>query len=584
MACATAIARFARRVDGWRSSQRQDGWVRRLVVGGSVGLTIYLALVPLGFLLWQSVHTTATPTEPARFTLGHLRTAWAAADTPGLVANSLAFATLTALFAFGVGTLLAFVNERTDVPLKRTFLALSIIPLVIPGVLFVVAWILLASPKIGLLNLAVQSLFGTNRVLVDVYTLPGMAFVEGLHYSPMAFLLMSAAFRAMDPSLEEAALASGVKRRWVAWQITLKLAAPAAFATLLILFVRALESFEVPALLGLPARISVLTSQIYASVHRYPGDVGGGAAYAVALVALTVTGIYVQSRLTSRADRYGTIRGRAYRPRRLDLGPWRYPFAALLIVYFLLLIGLPFLVLLWSSFQPYYAVPSRAAIANVTLEAYRFVLGFPSISRATQNSIVLAIATASLVMLATSVIAWVVARTRVRFRSALDQLASLPLVIPGVVLGLALMIFYLHVDIGVYGTLWILFIAYVTRFMPYGLRYANASMVAIHRELEECAQVSGANWWATFRHVVVPLLRPGFVAGWIYVAIVSVRELSSSILLYSPGNEVLSVVIFELWENGQHGELAALGVLMTLALLVVALAAHAVAARFAKIA
>jgi iron(III) transport system permease protein len=582
MAGETALGRFADRADD-RASKRRDALVRTVVVGGAAALTAYLALVPLGFLLWQSVHTTATTTRDASFTLDHLRAAWAAASTPGLVANSLAFATLTALFAFGVGTSLAFVNERTNVPLKRTFFALSIVPLVIPGVLFVVAWILLGSPKIGLLNLALQAAFRTDRVFIDVYTIGGMAFVEGLHYSPMAFLLMSAAFRALDPSLEEAALISGVRRRSVAYQITLKLAAPAAVATLLLLFVRALESFEVPALLGLPAGISVLTSQIYASVHRYPGDIGGGAAYAVVLVAITAAGVFFQSRFTARADRHGVVRGRAYRPRRLDLGGWRYPVFALVVVYFLLLIGLPFLVLLWSSFQPYYAVPSLAALANATLEPYRFVLEFPSISRATQNSIVLAVGTATLVMLSTSVVAWVVLRTRIRFRFALDHLASLPLVIPGVVLGLAMMIFYLHVDIGVYGTLWILFIAYATRFMPYGMRYANASMISIHRELEESAEVSGATWWATFRHIVLPLLRPGFVAGWIYIAIVTVRELSSSILLYSPGNEVLSVVIFELWENGQHGELSALGVLMTLTLLAIAMAAQPFAARVAKL-
>jgi iron(III) transport system permease protein len=207
-----------------------------------------------------------------------------------------------------------------------------------------------------------------------------------------------------------------------------------------------------------------------------------------------------------------------------------------------------------------------AALHTLTVDPYRFVLAFPSIARATLNSIVLAAATATAVMLVTSVIAWVVVRTRARGRRLLDALASVPVAVPGLVLGLAVMVFYLRFDIGVYGTLAILFIAYVTRFLPYGIRYSSTSMLTIHRELEESAAMSGASWWMTFRRIVLPLLRPGLAAGWIYIAIVCVRELSTSILLYGPDSVVLSIVIWELWENGQYVELSALGVLMMLAL------------------
>ena len=453
-------------------------------------------------------------------------------------------------------------------------------PLIIPGVLFVVAWILLGSPRIGLVNVALQSLFGTDLVFVDVYSLPGMAFVDGLHYSPMAFLLMTAAFRSMDPALEEAALMSGASIASVAWRITLRLSWPAAFATLLILFVRALESFEVPALLGLPAGIHVLTSEIYAAVHRYPSNVGLASAYAIALLVVTSLGAWFQARLLARGDRYATVTGRGFRPRPIDLGRWRYLAAALFSVYFLLLIGFPFLVLLWSSFQKFYAVPSLRALQTLTLDPYRFVFAFPSIARATLNSVWLSIGTATAIMLVTSVISWIVVKTRVRGRSLLDHLASLPIVFPGLVLGLAIMVFYLHADIGVYGTLWILFIAYVTRFLPYGIRYNSASMLRIHRELEESAAMSGASWWTSFRYVVFPLLKPGLVAGWIYIAIVSIRELSSSILLYSPGTEVLSIVIWEMWENGQYVELSALGVLMIVALFALVMVAQRIGGRF----
>jgi len=330
--------------------------------------------------------------------------------------------------------------------------------------------------------------------------------------------------------------------------------------------VRAIESFEVPALLGLPVGIQVFTSSIYQAVHRYPSQVGLASAYAVMLLAITTIGVYFQSRLSSRGSKYATMTGKGYRPRQIDLGPWRWFTAGIFIVYFLLIVVLPFAVLLWSSFQKFYSVPSWQALHNLTLDPYRFILTYPNLTRSVWNSLVLSVGSATLIMLVTSVICWIVVKTKLPGRWILDNVASLPMVFPGLVLGLSIMIFYLNVDIGVYGTMWIMFIAYVTRFMPYGLRYNTTSMLQIHKELEESAAMSGASWVTTFRRIVLPLLKPGLVAGFIYVMIVSIRELSSSILLYSPGTEVVSIVIWELWENGQYVELSALGVLFIIAL------------------
>jgi iron(III) transport system permease protein len=196
------------------------------------------------------------------------------------------------------------------------------------------------------------------------------------------------------------------------------------------------------------------------------------------------------------------------------------------------------------------------------------------------NSLLLAVASATIIMLVTAVICWIVVKTKMPGRWLLDNFASLPMVFPGIVLGLAIMVLYLTIPIGIYGTIWIMLIAYVTRFMPYGLRYNTTSMLQIHRELEESAAMSGATWTTTFWRVILPLLKPGLVAGWIYIVIVSIRELSSSILLYSPGTEVVSIVIWELWENGQYVELSALGVLLILALFVLVLAAQWIGRRF----
>jgi iron(III) transport system permease protein len=221
-----------------------------------------------------------------------------------------------------------------------------------------------------------------------------------------------------------------------------------------------------------------------------------------------------------------------------------------------------------------------AALKRLTLEQYRVVLDYPSLGSAVWNSVLLGVGSATLIMLVSSVICWIVVKTKLPGRWLLDNVASLPMVFPGIVLGLSIMVLYLYLPIGVYGTIWIMLIAYVTRFMPYGLRYNTTSMLQIHKELEESAAMSGASWGTTFRRIILPLLKPGLVAGWIYIVIVSVRELSSSILLYSTGNEVVSIVIWELWENGQYVELSALGVMFILALFVLVLAAQWLGRRF----
>jgi iron(III) transport system permease protein len=551
-----------------------------IVVGLVVLAVAWLVLIPLVFLLWQSFVTPETKAAPSVFTIGNYIGAFSDARIGSLLLNSVVFASGTAIVALVIGASFAWLNERTNTPFKNLFFALSLIPLVIPSILFTVAWILLASPQIGLLNRVAVALFGPDGRIFNIYSMAGMIWVDGLHYSPVAFLLMTASFRAMDPSLEESALMSGASILQTAYRITLKLAWPAVVASFLILFIRAIESFEVPALLGMPVGIQVFTSSIYEAVHRYPSDIGLASAFAVILLVVTSLGVYFQSRLSSQGHRFSTVTGKGFRPRPMDIGRWRYLTAAIFILYALLVVVLPFLVLLWSSLHKYHTVPSLAALRNVSLDAYRTIIDYPAIGRAIWNSTLLAFGSATTVMLLTAVISWIVVRTKLPGRWLLDNLASLPIVFPGLVLGLSMMIFYLNFDIGIYGTLWILFVAYITRFLPYGIRYSTTSMLQIHRELEESATMSGASWVMTFRRIILPLMKPGLLAGWIYVMIVSIRELSSSILLYSPGSEVVSVVIWELWQGGQYVQLCAFGVMMIIALFVLVLAAQLLGQRF----
>ena len=551
-----------------------------LVIGVCLAIVAVLALVPFCFMIWQSFNTAETADAPAVLTLGNYVTAYTNPETVATFWNSVQFALGGSLVAFVIGTALAWMNERTNTPMRRLFFALSIVPLIIPSILFTIAWIMLASPKIGLLNTVAMSWFGLDAPPFNIYSMWGMIWVDGLHYSPMAFLLMSSAFKAMDPSLEESAVMSGSSVFSTLYRITLKLAFPAIVATVLTLFVRAIESFEVPALLGLPAGIQVFTSAIYQAIHQYPSQIGLAAAYSVILLVLTTGGIYVQARISASGNKYATVTGKGFRPRTIDLGAWRYFTLAIFVVYFLLIVVMPFLVLLWSSLQKFYAPPSMEALSRITLDGYRYILGSDTIRAAALNSLWMSITTATVVMLLASVVCWIVVKTKIPGRWMLDNLASLPMVFPGLVLGVSIMIFYLTFDIGIYGTFWIILLAYITRFLPYGLRYSTTSMLQIHKDLEESGGMSGASWLTVFRRIVLPLLKPGLVAGWIYVMIVSIRELSTSILLYSPGNEVISIVIWELWENGQYVELSALSVIFIFMLLVLVGLAQMAGKRF----
>jgi iron(III) transport system permease protein len=366
-------------------------------------------------------------------------------------------------------------------------------------------------------------------------------------------------------------------------RVTLPLVLPALYAAILIMAVRALESFEVPALLGLPNRIWVFTSRIWTVLNEKPPNFGTAGAYAMSLLVLTALGVLWQSRLSKRGRAYQTVTGKGFRPRPVQLGVWRIPAVIFICVYFLIAVVAPLLMLAYMSTQRFYTPPTRKTLSNMSLDMYGNVIHNDLIVTALKNSLILGLGSATTVILLTAFASWIVVRTRLPGRWLVDNLAFTPLVIPGLVLGVALLFVYLRLNrdlhLAIYGSLWILFIAYLTRYMPYGMRYSSTSMYQIGRELEESAQTSGASWFQSFRRVVLPLLAPGLIAGWIYIVIVSVRELSSSILLYTPGRQVLSIVIWEQYQNGAFTELAALGMMMVGGLVLLVIVAYKLGAK-----
>ncbi|MDO8212651.1 iron ABC transporter permease [Conexibacter sp. CPCC 206217] len=546
---------------------------RTYIVGAAILIVAYLVLVPLIYL-FRDTFTGRSGLSFAAFSRAY------GGDTQAgrMLFNSLAFSAGSAALSLVVGTVLAYVQVRTDAPFKGLFFAASLVPLVIPGILYAVSWIFLADPNVGLLNtLALEPLTGQS---LNVFGMGGMIWVQGLHYAPVAFLLMVAAFRAIDPSLEESALMSGARQLTVIRRVTVPVLRPAFVAAVLLLFVQSLESFEVPALLGLQNGTYVFTSRIYLSLQSYPIDYGTAGAYAITLLAIATAGVLMGSRLTRRSSDFQTITGKAFRPRPVALGRARPWVGAGVLAYFVVAVVLPVAVLIYASLLKFYAKPSARTFDTISLGNYRAIFENDTTITAFKNSLILGLGAAAVVMLLTSVIAWTVVRTRARGRAALDLLTFIPIVIPGLVIGLALSFVYLRSSLPIYGTLLILLIAYTTKFLPYGMRYASGAMAQMSSELEESAMVSGASWLQTFRRVLLPLASSGILVGFVYILIVSFRELSSAILLYSPGKEVVSVLLWEQFENGKLTTVAAIGVVMIAILTALVAIAYKLGARF----
>ncbi|HXG51515.1 MAG TPA: iron ABC transporter permease [candidate division Zixibacteria bacterium] len=550
---------------------------RRVLVCVSL-VTAYLVLPPLYSVVQTSLFTTTFSGEPDAFTFQYYRDLLAEPRLLKPLANTLAFSAGSALGATLLGGAVAWLATRTDAPLRGLGYFTAFASFGTPFILYTIGWLLLLG-KAGPVNSWLKAMLGQTGPVVNVYSLGGMILVESLLWSPLVFLMLAASFRSMDPSLEEASAVCGAGLWVTLKRVSLRLMLPAFAAVLLLVFIRAFEAFEIPALIGLPGDIRVLTTSIFLDAQRMPPSYGSAGAFSVLLMLLVGLALYFYFRLTREASRFHTITGKAYRPRPIALGRWRYCAAGALLLYAALLLAAPFLVILWASLLPFYMQPSLEALSHLTLRNYRAALHFDKIALAVKNSLLLGVGSATVVMLLTSFASWFLARSRARGRWLLDLLTTLPLLFPGIVMGLAILRFYLVFPVPVYGTLWILLIAFVTRYIPYGVRYTHAGLLQLHRELEEAAYAAGASWVHCMRRITLPLLTPAFVGGWTFVFLISAKELSMSILLVSPQTPVVSVTIYELWENAQVGELAAFGVMWTTVLVSVALAYYAFARR-----
>ncbi|WP_201832640.1 ABC transporter permease [Microvirga zambiensis] len=522
------ISRLAIR---FSAQSRVEGLLFALVL---VILLISVVL-PLGMLALRSFQSE----ELTAFTLANYIEI---VDNPRLlhgIVNSLLIAAGTTILSVFLGVALAWVNYRTNTPGTSIFSSLNLIPFFTPSFIGAIAWTLLASQNQGLLNKAVIAL-GASGPIFNIYSPTGIIWVLSLFEAPLVYLFVSSAFRRMDPSLEEAARISGAGLFQTAATVTLPMALPSILAAALLIFVTVLGSFEVPLVLGIPARFNVLTTELYAMTSEYPVRYNMAAAMCVMLIVAAGLLLLIQRKLILSRD-FITMTGKAYKPSRVDIGRGKYLGLAFNLVFVLSAVILPIFALLVTSLSPIWTGVIRPQ--TFTLANYLYVLtDFDVMRRGLKNTILLAIVGATLGTILGTISAYLVFRSKMPGRVFLDVLSGISLAVPGAILAVGVAIFWLGTP--VYGTLFILLLAFVARFTPYAQRSVASSLIAVSGEFDECSRVAGATWWGTVYNIVLPLIKPGVVAAWLLLFIMIVRELGMSLFLYKTGTETTSVAIY----------------------------------------
>jgi len=550
------------RIREWRVHLvRQDP--QKLVILAIGGLIAYLSLSPTLMLIYGSFLSEPLGV-PGHFTLSNYIAAYSDPLTFSLLVNSFVFAGGSALLATGLAAVLAWISVRTNAPFRRLIQLTAIVPNIFPPLMLGVSWVLLLNPRVGLVNLALVQLLGLDSAPLNIYSMWGMIFVEGMITTPLAFLIISAALQSMDPALEEAAKVAGSGNLQVAWHVTFPVIRPALLAAAILNFVRAIESFDTPAVIALPARIEVFTTKLYReTIGAFPPNYNLAATYAVCLLVITMLLVYMYRRLTVSSERYVTVTGRGYRPDIIDLGRWRYYASAFAASILFLIVVLPFGVLLYGSLVTYIHVPGGRTWGLLTLEHYSFNLTDTRTYKAVRDSVFLAVGGATLCMFLAAVTSYITTKTKVAGRGIIEGLTFIPWAFPGTALAIGLLWTYVYVPIPIYGTIWILMIGYITRFLPYGLRSMSSTIVQIHDEMEDASKACGAGFLSTFRRILLPLMRPGFIAGWIILATIYLREFSTSVFLYSPGAEPIGPLLYNFYTDGYFGPMCSLAILVS---------------------
>ncbi len=556
-------------------------WLAAALVGAATIASIAVAVL-VGVVIWLSF-VRGTPGDPRLvYTFTHYRDIFLDPFTYRVLGNTIAFSAITLAVSLVLAVPMAWLVERTDFPGKRVVFTLLTVALLIPGFSVALGWLFLLSPRIGLINLALEAVFGLAAAPFNISTLSGMGIVEGLSLTPVTFIMTAVVIRSIDPSLEAAASIGGANLWQSLRRVTVPLAWPGILAASIYVFTIGFSAFDVPAILGLTNRIFTFSTYVYLEVNPSDGlpDYGGVAALSVFMLVLAIFFTWWYSRVQARAPRYSVVTGKAYRPRLVRLGRLRLLAVAFVVTYFVFSELLPVLTLAWSAGLPYLRPPGAAAFASLSFGNFR-ALPQELVWRGLRNTLMLMAIVPTITVALSLSVSWVVLRSRLKFRAVYDFFAFLPHTVPTIVFSVAawlLTLFVLRKFVPIYGTIWILVLVYVVAMLSYGSRMTNGALIQIHRELEESARMSGATLGGVMRRVLVPLLTPAILYAWIWIALLSYRELTLPVVLSTSDNAPLAVVVWSFVLSSSFGKASAVAISM-LVLMAPILALYWTAAR-----
>ena len=525
-----------------------------------------LILAPLVVVFWLSFFEGSLLDPVIRYSFNNYVKVFTEPFTYKVLWNTAGFSLIALVVSFVFGLPAAWLVERTDFPGKTVLLTLMTVGLLIPGFAVAMGWLFLLHPRIGVVNQFLQDMFGFADAPLSITTITGMGWVQGLNLTPVAFIMTASAFRAMDPKLEEAAEASGAGTARIIWSVTVPLIWPGILAAGIYIFTVGLSAFDVPAIIGWSNRIFTFSTYMYLMVSPQEGLPRYGLSATFSIIGIVLAAVlgWWYAQVQKRCHQYEVITGKAYQPKIVKLGN-RTLLAWLFVgIYLFLSKVIPLAMLLWASLLRYFEMPSVDAFSRTSLQNY---VGLPweLVLRGAGNTSILMLLTPTITVIVSLIFAWVVLRSRIRGRFLFDFFAFLPHAVPNIIFAIGavlLALFVLRGFIPLYGTIWLLLLLYIIVRLSYGTRMMNSSLIQIHHELEEAAYVSGGSTWNVVRRILVPILTPPILYGWLWIALLTYRELTLAVLLSRAENTTLPVVVWSIWLNGGFGQAAALTTVM----------------------
>jgi len=525
-----------------------------------------LILAPLVVVFWLSFFEGSLLDPVIRYSFNNYVKVFSEPFTYKVLWNTAGFSLIALAVSFLFGLPAAWLVERTDFPGRTLLLTLMTVGLLIPGFAVAMGWLFLLHPRIGIVNQFLQDMFGFADAPLSITTITGMGWVQGLNLTPVAFIMTAGAFRAMDPKLEEAAEASGASTARIIWSVTVPLIWPGILAAGIYILTVGLSAFDVPAIIGWSNRIFTFSTYMYLMVSPQEGLPRYGLSATFSIIGIVLAAVlgWWYAQVQKRSHQYEVITGKAYQPKIVKLGNRAILAWLFVSIYLFLSKVIPLAMLLWASLLKYFEMPSVDAFSRTSLQNY---VGLPweLVLRGAGNTLILMLLTPTITVIVSVIFAWVVLRSRIRGRFLFDFFAFLPHAVPNIIFAIGavlLALFVLRGFIPLYGTIWLLLLLYIIVRLSYGTRMMNSSLIQIHHELEEAAYVSGGSTWNVVRRILVPILTPPILYGWLWIALLTYRELTLAVLLSRSENTTLPVVVWSIWLNGGFGQAAALTTVM----------------------